>query len=33
MGGFFGVASSNDCIQDVFSEPIITRIWEQDAVV
>lgn len=27
MGGFFGAASLNDCINDVFSALTIIRIW------
>lgn len=30
MGGFFGVASKDDCVFDLFLEPIIIPIWEQD---
>lgn len=33
MGGFFGVASSEDCVFDLFSVWIIILIWEPDEAV
>lgn len=32
MGGFFGVASKNDCVFDLFLELIIIHILEQEEV-
>ena len=31
MGGFFGVASKEDCVVDLFLAQIIIRIWERAA--
>ncbi len=31
MGGFFGVAAKDDCMFDLFLEPITTHILVQDA--
>ena len=33
MGGFFGVASKEDCVFDLFLERITILIWEQDGPV
>ena len=32
MSGFFGVASKEDCVLDVFLALITIPIWEQDVV-
>ena len=32
MGGFFGVASQQDCVFDLFLELTTIPIWEHDAV-